>query len=352
MDHAIGECVMNIFRCLETLGGAAVLSKQARRLDQGGFLNRHAARGMATKKFQCRRARLAAGQHRGRGCSFERDSNWAAFRHACGNAGRALGLGDNEFRRAGHPRFERDHGGRETTYAGLDEDVGGPAMTGCLDLASDFHGYDAIARHHILDNRVGDVGGGVGDQDAGTGPGGDRGRLNGVVITTLHPRDGGALRHDPPGAPCRDAAVQEDVRCCTGKAGGRRHGEPVIAITGTDEGRKNSRSACRIGSFDFAGSHRTGKCAQSCIGASKGLEIAQHPTALILGQHLRDAEPSGEPRQIKQRRFCESRQQAHRFDRLITRRLRKARADIHIRHFDRIRGREAAKLDAWTPVFG
>jgi hypothetical protein len=95
---------------------------------------------------------------------------------------------------------------------------GGLAMARCFRLAPDLSAYDAVTRHHVLDNGVGGLGCRVGDQDAGAGPGGSRRRLHGVVVAALHPGDTGALLSDPPGArpvgtpPCRKICDVVPVR--------------------------------------------------------------------------------------------------------------------------------------------
>ena len=71
-----------------------------------------------------------------------------------------------------------------------------------------------------------------------------------------------------------------------GEARGSGHREPLIAIAGTDEGGLPLRSG-----REQSACARLRERSQPSIGPAKRQEAAEHATALILGEHLRDSEP-------------------------------------------------------------
>lgn len=71
-----------------------------------------------------------------------------------------------------------------------------------------------------------------------------------------------------------------------GETPGSSYREPLIATAGTDEGGLSLRSG-----REQSACARLRERSQPSIGPAKRLEAAEHATALIFGEHLRDSEP-------------------------------------------------------------
>src|SRR5262249_17858762 len=96
------------------------------------------------------------------------------------------------------------------------------------------------------------------------------------------------------------AGVEKDGRARPGKARRGRDRKPVIAVARANEARQVMRAVVeQTRDVDPLVPRERGEAG---VSAAERLEAAEKPLALVLGQHLRDAEARGEGLQIDERR--------------------------------------------------
>jgi hypothetical protein len=167
-------------------------------------------------------------------------------------------------------------------------------------LRPDLGGDHAISRHDVAHHRIARIVRRVGDQDAGAPARRLGSGINRVVIGSAHPDDVGALQLDALRAEMRHAGGQENPGRRSGECGGRRDCEAVVAVTRAEQGGQ-ARGAVSDEPLDGdAGDAR--ERPEPGVGPSERLEAPERAASFVLDEHLRDAEPAGEPRQIEERR--------------------------------------------------